>query len=198
MHPIGSCFLFSNKRKKSLHVSPGAEGLLCLPFLSGERAPYWNPDARGIFFGVGLHHQRAHFIRAVMEGVLFAVYSINLALRDLAGAAQEIRASGGFARSKPWRQMMADIFGNEVLIPEVYEGSAFGAAVLAMYALGAIARLEDVEQFIRITHSHSPNCELTETYRNLFTIYEHIYNHVGEEFRALAEWQRQDEGGSVL
>jgi len=75
----------------------GSEGLLCLPFLSGERAPYWNANARGLFFGIGLHHKRSHFIRAVLEGILFSVYSIYIALRDLAGEAREIRAAGGFA-----------------------------------------------------------------------------------------------------
>lgn len=173
-------------------VSPGSEGLICLPFLSGERAPYWNPDARGIFFGAGLHHRRPHFIRAVMEGILFAVYSINLALQELSGSAREIRASGGFARSAPWRQMMADIFDSEVLVPKVYEGSAFGAAVLGMYAVQALSRLEDVEKLIHIRDRHSPNRDLLPTYRQLFSIYEAVYAGVGAEFKTLAEFQRKE------
>lgn len=173
----------------AMQISPGAEGLICLPFLSGERSPYWNPDARGIFFGVGLHHHKAHFTRAVLEGILFAVYSISLALRDLVGTAQEIRASGGFAHSAPWRQMMADIFGAEVLVPRVYEGSAFGAAVLGMYAVQAISRLEDVEQMIQIQDRHLPNLDLLQTYQHLFSAYERIYAGVAGEFSALAEFQ---------
>jgi gluconokinase len=175
----------------AMKVSPGSEGLLCLPFLSGERAPYWNAEARGIFFGVGLHHQKAHLIRAVMEGIIFAVYSINLALQELAGDAQEIRASGGFARSSFWRQMMSDIFGYEVLVPEVYEGSAFGAAVLAMSAIGAIDQLEDVKKFIRITHSHQPDRQLSAQYQDLFKIYERIYTNTVGEFTALAQYRQQ-------
>lgn len=172
-------------------IAPGAEGLICLPFLSGERAPYWNPNARGIFFGMGLHHNKAHFIRAVLEGVLLAVYSISLALKDLAGTAQEIRASGGFARSAPWRQMTADIFGSEVLVPQVYEGSAFGAAALGMYAVQAISQLEDVEKLIHIGDRHSPNLGLSNTYQQLFSIYERVYTHAIEEFTILAEFQRK-------
>lgn len=179
--------------QSALNVPPGADGLLCLPFLSGERAPYWNPNARGVFFGVGLHHRKEHFIRAVLEGVLFAIYSINLALRDLAGQAGEIRASGGFVRSAPWCQMLADIFGYEVLIPEVYEGSAFGAAVLGMYALGAIAHLEEVDSLIRITHRHTPTPDLSETYQQLFPLYERIYEQVIQEFDDLAAYQRRHE-----
>lgn len=173
-------------------IAPGAEGLICLPFLSGERAPYWNPNARGIFFGVGLHHHKAHFIRSVLEGVLFAVYSITLALRDLAGTAQEIRASGGFARSAPWRQMAADIFGSEVLVPQVYEGSAFGAAALGMYAVQAIPRLEDVEKLIQIGDRHSPNPNLFNIYQQLFSVYEQVYADVFKEFTTLAEFQRKE------
>ncbi|MDX2212752.1 MAG: gluconokinase [Oculatellaceae cyanobacterium bins.114] len=171
-------------------IAPGAEGLICLPFLSGERAPYWNPDARGIFFGVGLHHHKAHFIRSVMEGVLFAVYSIILALRDLAGTAPEIRAAGGFARSAPWRQMAADLFGSEVLVPHVYEGSAFGAAVLGMYAVQAISHLEDVEKLIQMGDRHSPDLKAFHTYQQLFSVYEQVYAGVVKEFTLLAEFQR--------
>lgn len=173
-------------------VAPGAEGLICLPFLSGERSPYWNPDCRGIFFGMGLHHHKGHFVRSVLEGILFAVYSITLALQDLAGPAKEIRASGGFARSPFWRQIAADIIGSEVLVPEVYEGSAFGAAVLGMYAVQAISQLEDVEHLIQIRDRHVPNPSLFKTYQRLFSIYERVYAGVVEEFAALSEFQRQE------
>lgn len=175
----------------AVKVPAGAEGLICLPFLSGERAPYWNANARGIFFGVGLHHQRAHFIRAVLEGILFAVYSVNVVLQELTGDAREIRASGGFARSKEWRQMMADLFGNEVLMPEVYEASGFGAAVLAMYAVGAITELADVQKLIRISYRHQPDLQLSSIYHELFSIYESIYQNTVEEFNSLADYQRQ-------
>jgi len=166
----------------AVKVPAGAEGLLCLPFLSGERAPYWNAKARGVFFGVSLHHKREHFIRAVLEGVLFAVYSVNVVLQELTGELSEIRASGGFARSKEWRQMMADLFGYEVLMPEVYEASGFGAAVLAMYAVGAIAELSDVQQLIRISYRHQPDLHLSRTYHELFSLYESIYHSLADKF----------------
>lgn len=162
-------------------VPAGAEGLLCLPFLSGERAPYWNAKARGIFMGVGLHHQRAHFIRAIMEGILFNLYSVTVALQDLTGEVKEIRASGGFARSQAWLQIMANLFGCEVLKPEVHEGSGFGAAVLAMHAVGAIA-LSDVPKLIRISNRYQPDLHLSHFYHDLFSIYERIYQDVVEEF----------------
>jgi gluconokinase len=164
-----------------------AEGLLCLPFLSGERAPYWNANARGVFFGVGLHHKRSHFIRAVLEGILFNVYSVRVALEQITGASGEIFVSGGFARSQIWRQMMADVFGSVVLMPETYEASGFGAAVLAMYAVGAIADLMDVQQLIQIRDRASPNLELSRTYHELFSLYERIYHNLVDEFDLLAQ-----------
>lgn len=170
-------------------VPAGAEGLLCLPFLSGERAPYWNAKARGVFFGVGLHHTRSHFIRAVMEGILFALYSVNVAVQELTQVSGEIRASGGFARSEAWLQMMADVFGQEVVTPFVYEASGFGAAVLAMYAVGAIANLTDVDKLIRISKRYQPNLELSSTYKQLFALYQRVYHNLVEEFNFLAALQ---------
>ncbi|MBD1845057.1 gluconokinase [Cyanobacteria bacterium FACHB-63] len=163
-------------------VPAGAEGLLFLPFLSGERAPYWNAEARGVFFGVSLQHQRSHFVRAVLEGVLFTAYSITTVLSELTGTSQTILASGGFARSRFWLQLMADVFGIEVLVPEVYEASGFGAVVLAMYAINQIDRLEEVRSMIRIRNRHSPDLQLSEQYHKQFERYERLYQQLEPEF----------------
>lgn len=175
----------------AMQVPVGAEGLLCLPFLSGERAPHWNANARGIFFGLGLHHHRAHLIRAVLEGVLFAVYSIDRALQDLTGGATEIRASGGFVHSRAWCQMLADLFGVPVLIPEVFEGSAFGAAMLGMLAIGAIPHLAAMERLIQIRDCQTPDPSLFAAYQELFVLYDRIYHQVVPEFDQLADYQRK-------
>ncbi len=168
-------------------VPAGSDGLLFLPFLSGERAPYWNADARGVFFGMNLQHDRSHFIRSVLEGILFATYSITDVLSELTATSQTILVSGGMARSYPWRQMMADLFEIEVLAPEVYEASGFGAAVFAMYAVGEIRQLEDVQAMIRICDRHAPNLQLTEQYRRLFDRYQRLYYQLEPEFAKLAE-----------
>jgi gluconokinase len=160
----------------------GADGLLLLPFLSGERAPYWNANARGVFFGMSLHHDRSHFVRAVLEGILLAAYSITTALSDLTETSNSILASGGFARSEVWRQMMADLFGMEVLVPEVYEASGLGAAVLAMYAVKEIHQLEDVRPMIRIRDRHAPNLQRSEQYHKLFDRYQRLYCQLESEF----------------
>jgi gluconokinase len=171
-------------------VPAGSEGLLFLPFLSGERAPYWNANARGMFFGISLHHKREHFIRAVLEGVIMSVFSVGVALRDLAGPAKDIRASGGFARSPLWRQILSDVLGREVLVPESHEASALGAATLALYALGEIENLEQIKDWISIKHRHQPNLQHTETYLQLYYIYERVYRKLTDEFDCIAEFQR--------
>jgi gluconokinase len=171
-------------------VPAGSEGLLFLPFLSGERAPYWNANARGTFFGISLHHKREHFIRAVMEGVCMSVFSVALAIRDLTGPLSEIRVSGGFAKSPFWRQMLADMMGKELLVPETHEASALGAAVLALYALGEIPSLETVKQWIQITSHHTPNENHTSIYLELFYMYERLYHRLKDEFDVIASFQR--------
>jgi gluconokinase len=172
-------------------VPAGSEGLLFLPFLSGERAPYWNANARGTFFGISLHHKREHFIRAVLEGVVMGVFSVGVALRDLAGKASDIRASGGFARSPVWRQILSDIMGREVLVPESHEASALGAATLALYAVGAIDRLEQIKDWITVSHRHEPNLQNTEVYLQLYYMYERLYEKLKDEFDIIANFQRK-------
>ncbi|MGE6630575.1 gluconokinase [Bacillus sp. NPDC077027] len=170
-------------------VPAGSEGLLFLPFLTGERAPYWNPNARGTFFGVNLQHKREHFIRAVLEGVIMSVFSIGVALRDLTGTAKDVRASGGFARSPLWRQILADTMGREVLVPESYEASALGAAVLALHSLGEIEQIEEVQNWIRISARHEPNVKNNETYIELFYLYERLYDKLKDEFDVISAFQ---------
>lgn len=171
-------------------VPAGSEGLIFLPYLTGERAPYWNPNARGVFFGIQLSHQREHFIRAVLEGVVFSIFSVAIALRDLAGPANEIYASGGFARSAVWRQILSDVTGKELLVPEVSEASALGAAVLALYATGHIKSFDEVKSWVHITHRHKPNCENSEVYLELYDMYERLYDKLEPEFSMISEFQR--------
>lgn len=172
-------------------IPAGAEGLLFLPFLTGERAPYWNANARGVFFGVSLHHKREHFIRAVMEGVILSIFSVGIALRDLAGPAKDIRASGGFARSVVWRQILSDVMGRELLVPESHEASSLGAAVLALYATGQIESLEYVKDWIQISHRHEPNMNNNGVYMELFYMYERLYRNLEPEFDIISEFQRK-------
>jgi gluconokinase len=168
----------------------GCEGLIMLPLFSGERAPYYNANARGVLFGLNLNHGKRHLVRATLEGIIYRMYSIFKSLEEVAGEVNEIRVGGSFTRSKVWVQIMADVFGRVIHVPGEPEGSAFGAAVLGMYALGMISDLKEVEKFITIKEIYYPNEENREIYQRLFGIYERVYWNLQSEFEEIAEIQR--------
>jgi len=124
-------------------VPPGCEGLLFLPYLSGERTPYPDPDARGVFSGLSLTTTRAHIIRAVLEGVTFSLRDCLDLLCSLGVCFGRIRVSGGGARSELWRRMMADVFNSEVVELNVMQGACYGAALLAGVGVGVFQDAED-------------------------------------------------------
>ena len=125
-------------------VAPGSEGLFFLPYLSGERTPHADPQARGAFSGLTLAHGRAHMTRAVLEGVAFGLKD-NLALIASLGLdpAREIRVSGGGAQSPVWRQILADVLGTALVSSKTVEGAAVGAALLAGVGVGCWSTVED-------------------------------------------------------
>lgn len=171
-------------------VPPGSEGLLFLPYLSGERAPYWNADARGAYFGATLHHGRAHFGRATMEGILFAVRTVSDALTELSGESRTLLASGGFAKSEIWTQMLADLSGTRVVVPDTYEASAFGAAAVAMKADGVIGDYTDLKAGITILRTHEPDSRRFKTYERYYSLFKKVYQQLDPVFPEIAELQR--------
>jgi gluconokinase len=168
----------------------GSDGLIMLPFFSGERAPYYNANARGVLFGLNLNHGKRHLIRATLEGIIYRMYSIFHALEEVSGSVNEIRATGSFTHSKLWVQIMADVFGRVITVPGEPEGSAFGAAVLGMYALGIIGDIREVNNFINIKERYYPIEKHHVRYQQLYQIYERIYWNLQKEFEAIAEIQR--------
>lgn len=176
--------------ERATSVPPGSKGLIFLAFLAGERSPYYNANARGVLFGLNLGHGPAEVVRAIMEGVVFQLYSVFEALVGTVGQPKEVRASGGFARSPEWLQIMADTFGVPLAVPRVIEGSAFGAAALAMISAGELSGLEDVSRFIKIEKTVDPIPERTKIYRELYEVYMNLYRKLAPEFAQIAEFQR--------
>jgi gluconokinase len=172
-------------------VSAGSEGLLFHPYLAGERAPLWNANLRGSFFGLAMHHRKEHMIRAVLEGVIFNLYSLLPAVESLVGTAHSIKATGGFARSGLWRQMMADVFNRDVVVPESFESSCLGAAVLGLYALGRADSLDIVGGMVGATHRHSPIAKNAALYRELLPIFLALPKQLEAQYLQIAEFQRQ-------
>ncbi len=172
-------------------VPPGSEGLLFHPYLMGERSPLWDASARASFFGLRLNHTKSHLVRAVLEGTVYNLYLVLNALEDFAGKAKRIQATGGFAESGLWRQMMADIFNREVTIPEQYESSCLGAAVLGLYALDHISTLDVVTTMIGETHRHQPNPDHVAIYQLVLPVFAHLVDVFEREYEAIATLQMQ-------
>ena len=122
-------------------IAPGAQELTVLPFLSGERAPYWRADLRGQFSGLDLSHDKRHLLRAAFESVVFSLLSVGKIMRELVGEPEAILLSGGITHAPFVRQLIADAFEIETRLPDRAEASAFGAAMMAGLAIGAILSL---------------------------------------------------------
>lgn len=172
-------------------VPPGSEGLIFLPFLAGERAPYWNANARGVFFGLSLAHGKNHMIRAVLEGVMYRIHSVAEALEGLVGRPREIRASGGFARSSFWRQMLADVTGTPLSVPDAIEASGLGAAQLGLFAMGEVKDFSGVHEWVRASTRHEKQQAAYDTYKRLTPIYQKVYHQLSREFDEIANFQQE-------
>ena len=166
-------------------VTPGCEGLLFLPYLTGERTPHPDPYARGAFVGITVRHGRDHFVRAVMEGVSYGLRDALELARSIGIGAEDVRLSGGGARSELWRQMLADMFGSEVRTVNVTEGAAFGAALVAGAGTGVYASVTDaVESVVKVTSSTAPG-PASAAYNEMYPRYRALYSALKDEFRAI-------------
>ncbi|MBO9639165.1 MAG: gluconokinase [Siphonobacter aquaeclarae] len=145
-------------------IEPGADGLIFLPYLLGERAPLWDANARGGFFGLTLQHTPTHLVRAVLEGICLHTCSLVRILEEQ-GPVNEIFASGGFARSPEWVQLLADCAGKPVRLPETVEAGAWGAVLLAMKQAGR-DHLKWLEG-LQITRTFEPDPTRAELYKRL-------------------------------
>jgi xylulokinase len=167
-------------------VPPGCEGLIFLPYLSGERTPYQDPYARGVFFGLTLRHRKPHMTRAVIEGVSFGLRDSLELIHDLGLSIDEVRVSGGGARSHLWLQVLADIFGVEITTVNVTEGAAFGAALLAGVGVGVFSSVQDAcAKAVRVTGRVHPSVN-AEIYHDYYERYRSLYPALAEEFKALS------------
>jgi len=166
----------------------GSEGLLFLPYLTGERTPHPDPLARGAWVGLTVRHRRAHITRSVLEGVAFGIKdSFNLIQASGLGAIEQVRISGGGAKSPLWRQIMADVLGAELVTVNTTEGAAYGAALLAGVGAGLYNSVaEACQAMIAITGRTTPDAGATAAYGPYYERYRALYPALAPEFWALA------------
>ncbi|MCH2661781.1 xylulokinase, partial [bacterium] len=174
-------------------VSPGSDGLIFLPYLSGERMPYDDPLARGGWIGLTQRHSLAHLVRAVMEGITFGLYDLLQIMRGLDIDIQSIYASGGASENRLWRQMMADIFNAQIVTTNATQGAAFGAAMLAGIGTGAFKdATEAAAATIVVTGSTDPNQQSHEAYAPAFDLYRSLYPQLKGSFQDMAVFSTPD------
>ncbi len=154
----------------------GSRGLFWLPYLMGERTPHLDAGARGGWIGVTASHTRADLIRALLEGVSYSQMDCLEIIEQMGVAVESVRVSGGGARSPFWRQMLADVFGKPVAVPATQEGSAYGAALLALVGTGEYATVPEVcRAAVRIVETVEPRAEAVRLYAEGHRKYQALY-----------------------
>jgi len=168
-------------------VPAGADGLIALPYLEGERSPIFDPAARGVFFGIGQAHTRAHFARAVLESIAFASRHVCETMEEIGGEVAEVRVAGALASNDLPAQIISDMLGRPVVIPEVPDSSLLGAAVIVGFALGRFESLKHAAQTMFKPRSRlEPVLENHASYSRMFDVYKAIYAQLKEVFAASA------------
>lgn len=157
-------------------VAPGCDGLVFLPYMSGERTPIWDTRAKGVFYGVDFSKTKGHFVRACMEGVAYALRH-NLEVAEKAGAKSDVlRAVGGSANSRLWTQIKSDVTGREIVVPASDTATTLGAAMLAGKAIGMYeSYAEAVKLAVKDTRKHTPASDTKEAYDKAYETYLSIY-----------------------
>jgi xylulokinase len=177
---------FGQLVEEAAAVEPGAEGLLFLPYLTGERTPHLDPHARGAFIGLSVRHGRAHMTRAVMEGVAYSLRDGLEIMRALGTPDDDMRAVGGGARSPLWLELQADVYGRTVRRTEVDEGPAYGAALLAGVAAGAFAEVAEASEQVRLRGEVTePDAARAARYDELYAVYRSLYAALRDQMHAL-------------
>lgn len=174
-------------------VAAGSDGLIFLPYLQGERAPIWNANARGVYFGLNIRHEQQHLVRATIEGILYAFYSIGKTLQEHRSF-KSLSANGTFASYPFWTQMMADIFNKPVHIKQGSgsDSVALGSFLLSATELGLYKNIDEAAETVKLPDSFTPNKELHSVYMKHYSIFERLSVKLFDEFEAIADLQQDN------
>lgn len=175
-------------------VAVGSGGLIFLPYLQGERAPIWNANAKGVYFGLNIKHEQQHFVRATIEGILYAVYSIGKTLEEHR-TIDTLSVNGSFASYPFWTQMIADIFNKPVKIKQGSgsDSVAVGAFLLNATAIGIYKNLDEAAQTIELPDTFVPKKQHHNAYMKHYAIFDRLSVKLSEEFEAIANLQQKQQ-----
>lgn len=165
----------------------GAHGLLFYPYLNGERAPLWDATASGSFIGLTQRHQRADMLRSVLEGVTLNLSVVYQQITALTGPVTAIHAAGGFAQSTLWCQLVADVFGQNVVIPTQVESSSLGAAIVGWQSLRNDPNFSIP---LQSTRNYQPQPENQQIYQELLPLWQKLGQNLTQQYQTIAHWQQ--------
>lgn len=177
-------------------AKPSSEGLTFLPYLNGERTPYPDENARGVFLGLSYRHGLPEISRSVMEGVTYSLRDTIEILREFGVNVKEVRASGGGAKSSLWRQMQADIYNASVVTTNLVEGPSAGAAILAAVGAGAYASVaEACDSIVKVVDRTDPIPASVELYEEFYQTYRSLYptlkNTFEKQSKLVGKWFKE-------
>jgi len=176
------------------HIEPGAQGLVFLPYLAGERSPIWDPLARGAFVGLTLGHRAPHLARAIMEGAALALRHVATPILAAGIRIDELRVTGGTARHDPWNQIKADVMGVRVAVAEVREAALLGGAIMGAVGLSWHPdTVAAIRSMVRFDHRCEPNPANRETYDTLFDAYTSLWPAIAPTVHWLGSLGRPDD-----
>lgn len=165
------------------HVPDGSEGLIFLPYLNGERTPYWDPDARGVFFGIGLSTAKAHFIKSIMEGVSFALRNNVETIEQLGIDIDEIRSIGGGSKSPIWLKILGKIIRKPIKTLNIADTGSLGSTILCCKALDIYPSVEAaVDQMVLLDQSIAYG-EPQPVYESQYKRFLNLYDSLKESFQ---------------
>jgi gluconokinase len=173
---------FAAFMQEAATVPAGSDGLVFLPYIYGERAPVWDANAKGVFFGITAAHTQAHFMRSILEAICFALLQVLQLMEENSDPINTVYVSGGFIESPLWLQILTDIVNKKVKVFYGADASAMGAAFLGMKAMGLIEQWSDAKQFIATNKEFIPVAANYQHYMQNFSVYEHLYDKLKDDF----------------
>jgi gluconokinase len=172
-------------------VAAGSDGLLFLPYLLGERAPIWNANARGVYFGLNINHEQKHFVRATIEGILYEMYSIGKTLEEHRSI-KSLSVNGSFGTIPFCSQLIADIFNKPVGISKNTNSVGLGTFLLSATAMGVYKNLDDAAKSVEFAETFKPNKQNNSIHKQYAAIFENLSTKFNAEFEALSNLQQKN------
>lgn len=172
-------------------VATGSDGLLFLPYLLGERAPIWNANARGVYFGLNINHEQKHFVRATIEGILYEIYSIGKTLEEHRSI-KSLSVNGSFATIPFCSQLIADIFNKPVSVIKNKSSVALGTFLLSATGMGIYKSLDDAATSVEFADTFKPNIHNNSIYKKYVSVFEKLSTKFSAEFEEIATLQQNN------